>query len=106
MMAPMARRDPQTLDQLLPRVLARLAEQPGRGRSLGPVWKATVGEQIARHSRPHALEGTTLVIAVTSAEWAQTLSRQEASLREQLNTRLGPGAVASLVFQLESSSSR
>ncbi|MBM7117027.1 DciA family protein [Archangium primigenium] len=97
----MTRREPKTLDQLLPRVLARLAEQSGRGRALGPVWSATVGANIARHSRPHALEAGTLVITVASAEWAQTLSRQEAALREQLNTRLGPNTVSSLVFRLE-----
>ena len=101
MMRPMARREPQTLEQLLPRVLARLAEQPGRGRSLDPVWRATVGEAIARHSRPVSLAAGTLVVAVRSAEWAHTLSRQEAPLREQLNTRLGAGTVTSLVFQME-----
>jgi len=101
MIAPMARRDPQTLDQLLPRVLARLAEQSGKGRALVPVWNATVGPHISKHTRPHTLEGGTLVITVASAEWAHTLSRQEASLREQLNTRLGAGAVTALVFRLD-----
>jgi predicted nucleic acid-binding Zn ribbon protein len=99
-MAP--RRDPQTLDQLLPRVLARLAEQSGKGRALAPVWNATVGPHISKQSRPHSLEGGTLVVTVASAEWAHTLSRQEASLREQLNTRLGAGAVSALVFRLDS----
>ncbi|HYO58211.1 DUF721 domain-containing protein [Archangium sp.] len=97
----MARRDPQTLDQLLPRVLARLAEQSGKGQALLPVWNATVGPHISQHTRPLTLEAGTLVVTVTSAEWAHTLSRQEASLREQLNARLGPGAVSSLVFRLE-----
>ncbi|HZH15379.1 MAG TPA: DUF721 domain-containing protein [Archangium sp.] len=97
----MARRDPQTLDQLLPRVLARLAEQSGKGRSLVPVWNASVGAHIAKHTRPHTLEGGTLVVTVASAEWAHTLSRQEASLLEQLNTRLGAGAVTALVFRLQ-----
>lgn len=97
----MARRDPQTLEQLLPRVLARLAGNPGKGRTLEPVWRATVGEAIARHSRPATLEAGTLVVSVASAEWAHTLSRQEARLREQLNQRLGEGAVSTLVFQLE-----
>ncbi len=96
----MARRDPPTLDQLLPRVLARLAEQSGKGRTLAPVWDATVGPHIARHSRPHSLEGGTLVVTVASAEWAHTLSRQQASLLEQLNSRLGDGAVSTLVFRL------
>lgn len=97
----MARRDPQTLEQLLPRVLARLAGNPGKGRTLEPVWRATVGDAIARHSRPASLEAGTLVVSVASAEWAHTLSRQESQLREQLNQRLGEGAVSTLVFQLE-----
>ncbi|KFA88310.1 DciA family protein [Archangium violaceum] len=97
----MARRDPQTLDQLLPRVLARLAEQSGKGRALAPVWDATVGPHIARHSRPHSLERGTLVVTVASAEWAHTLSRQQSSLLEQLNSRLGAGSVSTLVFRLD-----
>lgn len=97
----MARREPQTLEQLLPHVLARLARQPGRGHSLEPVWSATVGAHIARHSRPASLEDGTLVLHVASPEWAHTLSRQEDTLREQLNTRLGPGAVSRLVFRVE-----
>ncbi len=97
----MARRDPQTLDQLLPRVLARLAEQSGKGRALVPVWNATVGPHISKHTQPHILEGGNLVVTVASAEWAHTLSRQEASLLEQLNARLGPGTVSALVFRLE-----
>ncbi len=102
MMPPhMSRRDPQTLEQLLPRVLARLAEQSGKARTLVPVWNATVGPHISKHTRPHTLERGELVITVASAEWAHTLSRQEASLREQLNARLGPGAVSALVFRLE-----
>jgi predicted nucleic acid-binding Zn ribbon protein len=101
MMNPMARRDPQTLQQLLPRVLARLAEQSGKGDSLTPVWNATVGSHIAKHTRPYTLQRGTLVVTVTTAEWAHTLSRQQASLLEQLNERLGAGTVSALDFQLE-----
>lgn len=97
----MARSDPQTLQQLLPRVLARLAEQSGKGEALTPIWNAAVGPSISKHTRPHTLEGGTLVITVASAEWAHTLSRQESALREQLNARLGPGTVSALLFRLE-----
>jgi predicted nucleic acid-binding Zn ribbon protein len=101
MILPMARSEPKTLQNLLPRVLARLAEQSGKGHSLTPVWNAAVGPHIARHTRPYTLEGGTLVVSVSSAEWAHTLSRQEAALREQLNERLGPGRVTALDFRLE-----
>jgi predicted nucleic acid-binding Zn ribbon protein len=101
MMVPMARSAPQTLQHLLPRVLARLAEQSGKGDPLTPVWNAAVGPHISKHTRPYTLEGGTLVVTVASAEWAHTLSRQEAVLREQLNDRLGPGTVSTLLFRLE-----
>ena len=83
----MARREPQTLDQLLPRVLARLAEQTGKGHSLTPVWNAAVGPHIARHSRPLSLEAGTLVVSVASGEWVHTLTRQEGAL-DRKSTRL------------------
>jgi predicted nucleic acid-binding Zn ribbon protein len=97
----MSQRAPRTLDQLLPRVLARLAEQSGRGHALVPIWNATVGPHISKHTSPQHLERGVLVVTVTSAEWVDTLSRQEASLREQLNERLGEAAITSLVFQLK-----
>ncbi|WP_223646414.1 DciA family protein [Corallococcus sp. EGB] len=98
----MARSEPKTLESLMPRVLARLAGESGRASSLMPLWTAAVGENIARHSHPHQLEGATLIISVESAEWAQVLSRQADSLRERLNEKLGPGKVTTLLFQLES----
>lgn len=98
----MARGEPKTLESLLPRVLARLAGESGRASSLMPLWTAAVGEHIARHSRPHQLDGSTLIISVESAEWAQVLSRQADSLRERLNEKLGAGTVKALAFQLES----
>ncbi|MFB1479109.1 DciA family protein [Corallococcus sp. RDP092CA] len=98
----MARGEPKTLESLLPRVLARLAGESGRASSLMPLWTAAVGENIARHSRPHQLDGSTLIISVESAEWAQVLSRQADSLLERLNEKLGAGTVKSLAFQLES----
>jgi predicted nucleic acid-binding Zn ribbon protein len=66
------------------------------------VWAAAAGAHIARHSTPHVLEGNTLVLTVATAEWAQALSVQEASLLEKLNERLGPGMVTALSFRLES----
>ncbi|RKH38368.1 DciA family protein [Corallococcus llansteffanensis] len=98
----MARSEPKTLESLLPRVLARLAGESGRGMSLTPIWVAAAGENIARHSRPYQLSGTTLIVTVENAEWAQALTREAASLCERLNAKLGPGTVTALAFQLES----
>jgi predicted nucleic acid-binding Zn ribbon protein len=100
MMQAMARREPKSLESLLPRVLARLAEESGKGRTLAPIWEAAVGPQIARHTSPYSLQGGTLVVTVASAEWARTLALEQASLCERLNARLGAGMVTALSFRL------
>ncbi|MBJ6762340.1 DUF721 domain-containing protein [Myxococcaceae bacterium JPH2] len=97
----MASSEPKSIESLLPRVLARLAGESGRARPLTPVWTAAAGPHIARHCTPHVLEGTTLVLTVASAEWAQALTREAASLCERLNERLGEGTVTALAFRLE-----
>ena len=96
----MARKEPKSLESLLPRLLARLAEESGKGRALEPVWAAAVGAQIAKHTSPYTLHEGTLVVTVASAEWAKTLSLQEASLLERLNARLGVDTVKALTFRL------
>ncbi|WP_164014023.1 DciA family protein [Pyxidicoccus trucidator] len=97
----MARSEPKSLESLLPRVLARLAGESGRGQALAPVWVAVVGPHLARHTSPHALHGTTLVVTVAGEEWARSLEAEAASLCEGLNARLGPGTVKTLTFRLE-----
>jgi predicted nucleic acid-binding Zn ribbon protein len=97
----MARSEPKSLESLLPRVLARLAGESGRGNALAPVWSAVVGAHIARHSSPQVLEGTTLVVSVASAEWARTLEAEAPAVCERLNARLGPGRVTALAFRPE-----
>ncbi|MFY2559518.1 DciA family protein [Corallococcus terminator] len=97
----MARGEPKSLESLLPRVLARLAGESGRGHALAPVWAAVVGAHIARHSAPRALEDGTLLISVTSSEWARTLEAEATSLCAQLNERLGSGTVKELAFRCD-----
>ncbi|ADO72277.1 DUF721 domain-containing protein [Stigmatella aurantiaca] len=96
----MSRHPPQALEVLLPRLLARLAEESGKGLSLMPVWAAAVGPQIAKHTSPYVLQGGTLVVTVESAEWAQTLTLEQGSVCARLNERLGPGRVTALSFRL------
>jgi len=100
MIRSMARNEPKSLESLLPRVLARLAEESGKGHSLAPVWAAAVGPQIAKHTSPYTLQAGTLVVTVASAEWAKTLSLEQASVCERLNARLGAGTVTALSFRL------
>ncbi|NMO21825.1 DUF721 domain-containing protein [Pyxidicoccus fallax] len=96
----MARGEFKSLESLLPRVLARLAEESGRGQALAPVWAAVVGPHLARHTTPFALQGTTLVVTVSEEQWARSLEAEAASLCERLNERLGPGSVTTLTFRM------
>ena len=100
MIRPMARREPSSLETLLPRVLARLAQESGKAQGLAPVWAAAVGEQISKHTSPYTLEAGTLVVTVASAEWARTLLLEQGPLCERLNARLGAGTVTALSFRL------
>lgn len=96
----MARNEPKSLQALMPRLLARLSEESGKGQPLTPVWAAAVGPQIAKHTSPYTLQGGTLVVTVASAEWARTLELEQASVVERLNARLGAGTVTALSFRL------
>ena len=100
MIRSMARNEPKSLESLLPRVLARLAEESGKGHSLAPIWAAAVGPQISTHTSPYTLQAGTLVVTVASAEWAKTLSLEQAAVCERLNARLGAGTVKALSFRL------
>lgn len=91
-----ARRDFQSLRTLLPDVLGKVARESGRARHLQPLWREAVGETIARSSRPVALEGRTLVIAVPTQDWARELERQAPEIVRRLQERLGQDVVTSL----------
>lgn len=91
-----ARRDFQSLKSLLPDVLGKLSRESGRARHLQPLWREAVGEAIARASTPVALEGGTLVVLVTTPEWARELERQAGEIVARLQQRLGKGVVTSM----------
>lgn len=95
-----ARREFQSLRELLPSVLARLAEDTGRARQLRPLWEDAVGPAIARAATPHALEGSTLVLSVSTARWATELSQREPELLARMREKLGKPLVTKLVFRL------
>ena len=96
----MASRDLTSVKDLLPVVLTRLARDTGRAKQLKPVWDEAVGPTIARSAVPMSLEGTALVVGVTSQRWANELSKRELELRERLQQRIGKVVVTRLVFRL------
>jgi predicted nucleic acid-binding Zn ribbon protein len=88
---------------LLPRVLARLSRETGRGAHFRPVWEDVVGTVAARHSTPVSLERGTLVVEVESPRWAAALEGQDAQVRARLDERLGEGAVTQVFYRPKTS---
>ena len=56
-------------------------------------WSELVGDAVAAHSRPVAMKGTTLVVAVSDPAWATQLRFLEHDLIERLRTELGEDAI-------------
>jgi predicted nucleic acid-binding Zn ribbon protein len=98
--AVVAHKDPQSIGSLLSAVLGQVARQTGSGAPLEPIWRALVGELIARHSQVVALEQRVLTVRVDGAPWASALELEQASLVARLNERLGADTVRRLSFQL------
>jgi hypothetical protein len=92
---------PEKLSATLARLLAsrgwtsRLREYRVVGK-----WERIVGDVIALHSRPAALRGKKLTVAVDSPAWMQQLTLLKPELLEKLNRHLGEGAVASIVLKI------
>lgn len=59
-------------------------------------WPELVGDAIAAQSRPVAMNGTTLVVAVSDPAWATQLRFLEHDLIERLQNELGADAIAAI----------
>jgi predicted nucleic acid-binding Zn ribbon protein len=89
--------EPEPVRASLDRIARRLGV--GRAATLPAVfdrWAALVGEGVAERTRPRALRGTTLVVAVDDPTWASQLKWLEADLVRRIGEELGPGVVTSL----------
>ena len=65
-------------------------------RTLLERWPELVGDNLASHIRPSAIEAKTLVIAVEDPAWASQLKWLETDLLERLAEALGEGVVDDL----------
>jgi len=64
-------------------------------------WKHAVGEALASHAIPIALERQTLSIAVPDNAWKQQLEQMRGHLLHRLNGVLGEPIVKSLDFRID-----
>jgi hypothetical protein len=68
-------------------------------RRLAEIWEQTLGGEVAANSRPRSLTGGRLVVATSSAVWAQTLQLLSEDVVRRLNAALGERAVERAVFR-------
>jgi len=91
------------------RVLSDLGlDDAQRAFRIGECWEAAVGPEVARHSRPIALRGDVLEVAVDSSVWAQQLQLQRLELLAALQRVLPEGQAppSALRFRVGSGGAR
>ena len=69
-------------------------------------WSTLVGEAVAANSRPVAMRGTTLVVAVGDPAWATQLRFLERDLVERLQVELGVDAIDSIEVRIRPEQAR
>src|SRR5215510_11481611 len=57
-------------------------------------WRAAVGAEIARRTRPAELKAGTLTITVDNSPWLQELSMRSAEVLDTVRARFGPTVTA------------
>ena len=62
-------------------------------------WPRAAGEELSRRTRAERLQGTTLVVRVTSSSWANELGYLKAGLLAKLRATPGGEGVTDLRFQ-------
>ncbi|MEI2715122.1 MAG: DciA family protein [Nocardioides sp.] len=87
-------RDPQTLDNLL----GRLVRDEGwevdlKVHSVFGRWGELVGDEVAAHVTPEAFEEGRLVVRTDSTAWATQLKLLAPDVVRRLNTELGHGTI-------------
>lgn len=69
-------------------------------------WDEMVGETVAANSRPVAVRGTTLVLAVSDPAWATQLRFLEADIVARLTEQLGASSIDSIEVRVRPVSTR
>lgn len=90
-------RDPQTLGTAATEVARSRgwSRQVAEGAVFGR-WTAVVGEQIAEHAMPTALQDGVLTVSAESTAWATQLRMVQAQLLAKIAAAVGDGVVSSL----------
>jgi len=89
----------QSFGQVLPATLVELLrDAPISNGKVEFAWRAAVGPATQRATAVK-LDGTTLLVDVTSAQWAREIKRAHGTILSRLQQLLGSEAVTSIVVR-------
>jgi predicted nucleic acid-binding Zn ribbon protein len=89
----------RSFGEVLPATLVRLLrDTPLSSGKVAFAWNAAVGPAVQRATAVK-LEGTTLIVEVTSVQWAREMKRSERVILTRLQALLGSDAITSLVVR-------
>lgn len=92
---------PESIGALVPRVLDDLGlGGASRVVRIAERWEAAVGAEVAAHSKPYALRGEILEVAVESSAWSQELKLREPQIVAALTRALGHEAPCALLLRI------
>ncbi len=91
----------QALGEILPGLM-RTLRPSGEEETvrLFRVWEDLVGTETARHARPAAFRGASLVVHVESSPWLHHLHLQRAELIGAINRRLGKTVIREIILRI------
>ena len=90
------------LSSLLPGFLRQLHfNQELTGELVVALWEKTVGETLAQNARPLRMQGTTLVLTVSSEAWKKELFSLRFEILKRLERLFGPSRVSRLDLRVD-----
>jgi predicted nucleic acid-binding Zn ribbon protein len=97
----MRRSTPQPIGDVVKDVVERLSQtkkkDPAKILSL---WPRVCGKELARHSRPKGLRGTTLQVFVDESAWLYQASLQKERMLVALQKKIGREKIQKIVFRI------
>ena len=89
----------RSFGQVLPATLVTLLrDTPLSNGKVEFAWNAAVGPAVQRATAVK-LDGTTLIVDVTSAQWAREMKRSQRVILTRLQSLLGPDVVTAIVVR-------
>ena len=86
--------EPTPLGPVLDRLLAGLGAPPADAlNALFERWPELAGPELASHATPAALDGATLVVAVTDPLWATEIRYRQGEVLRRCDETLGVGVI-------------